>query len=581
MIMISQIFLFGNDFQRYYNRDIMNSKSRDILKDRYIINDLIGKGSFAYVYKGYDKITKKIIAIKSLKTNVNYAMHSSICETDEFDIYNYLSSIKTDNSKYIIKCYDNFSENGITYTIMEYFDGITLDHFIKNTHNNIEYSYMHNSDSYANIMYKLAEGLHFIHSNNVVHRDIKPANVLINSQGGIKIIDFGLSETKSNYRVSSNPKGTPLHMSPQIIDHRLTYNDYIKADIWALGILYYKLINGKYPYIAQNFEEYTSVIKNKRILSNHKKSTSTKYSNSWFNSVINMTLEKHQKIRCNSSELLKCWTNMEIYIIPKYGVKSRSNLINILRYLGHNIKDNISQQELKYIISNNFKVYFKNLYIDISEYLTFYKFFYCNYVDLGYNDLSNVEIAIEILHDIKYNPYKIEQMLYNFIIREISNIDKFNCSEFINFFEALQQIDPSNILINIKTYSELVTLLNSNIQLLKFNTDQSKLKLQSLIKILQLKMYSLTTNSYNKICNSDPLLKEDLIMTNNKDEMLLSVSQFIDIGDITIKNRHISLIDSYKQNKNPLKKKKMFLEKIVLSNVAKKYPNLNLILKYC
>ena len=92
----------------------------------------------------------------------------------------------------------------------------------------------------------IVEGIAHCHSKNVVHRDIKLENVMIDSNNNVKIIDFGFSITISKDKKLSIFCGTPSYMAPEIVK-RTPYSGYA-ADIWALGILLYTLLCGKFPF---------------------------------------------------------------------------------------------------------------------------------------------------------------------------------------------------------------------------------------------------------------------------------------------------------------------------------------------
>lgn len=80
-------------------------------------------------------------------------------------------------------------------------------------------------------------------SNGIIHRDLKPANILID-KGGYKLADFGFAKTVDNFKkdMMSSMVGTPLYMSPQILDNKKYTN---KTDIWSLGFIFYETLFGK------------------------------------------------------------------------------------------------------------------------------------------------------------------------------------------------------------------------------------------------------------------------------------------------------------------------------------------------
>jgi len=100
--------------------------------------------------------------------------------------------------------------------------------------------------------------LNYLHESNICHRDIKLTNVMVRKLESIKIIDFGFAT--STDIVSKLFCGTPAYMSPELIK-RQTYNGK-KSDIWAFGVLFYKLITGRYPFGKEGDPDLKSNISN-------------------------------------------------------------------------------------------------------------------------------------------------------------------------------------------------------------------------------------------------------------------------------------------------------------------------------
>lgn len=94
---------------------------------------------------------------------------------------------------------------------------------------------------------------------NISHRDIKIDNILVNEYGEVKVIDFGFAvKRNSQSELISNFCGTPTFMCPEII-RRLPYDSH-KADVWALGVLFYRLVTGRYPFRGESDAELNLVI---------------------------------------------------------------------------------------------------------------------------------------------------------------------------------------------------------------------------------------------------------------------------------------------------------------------------------
>ena len=114
------------------------------------------------------------------------------------------------------------------------------------------------------ILVSLAKALNYLHSKGVSHRDIKLENILMNPQGVIKLIDFGFAVMDADGDVLlDNYCGTPAYMSPEIVERKL-YDGH-KADMWALGILTYKIVCGKFPFKESPDHDLYSAIVNQEV----------------------------------------------------------------------------------------------------------------------------------------------------------------------------------------------------------------------------------------------------------------------------------------------------------------------------
>ena len=103
------------------------------------------------------------------------------------------------------------------------------------------------------ITISITKALAYLHSKNICHRDIKLENILVNELGIVKMIDFGFAVVQSTNQPVTNFCGTPSYMSPEIIK-REPYDGY-KADMWALGIVLYRLLCGRFPFTGNTDQE--------------------------------------------------------------------------------------------------------------------------------------------------------------------------------------------------------------------------------------------------------------------------------------------------------------------------------------
>ena len=123
---------------------------------------------------------------------------------------------------------------------MEFISGISLREYYTKMNRRIP------EDKAKLIFYQIMDAMNYLHSNHIAHRDIKLENILIDCKYNVKIIDFGFGVYNPNDNLQTFFCGTPNYMPPEIIN-KIKYNP-IMADLWSLGILLFKMVDGEFPY---------------------------------------------------------------------------------------------------------------------------------------------------------------------------------------------------------------------------------------------------------------------------------------------------------------------------------------------
>ena len=208
------------------------------LDARYEIQELIGVGGMAVVYRAYDIIEDKIVAIKILK--------DEFLGNKEFvrRFKNESKAIAVLSHPNIVKVYDVSFGTKIQYIVMEYIDGITLKEFIS----------QRKIIKWKDALYfvnQILSALKHAHSKGVIHRDIKPQNIMLLKDGTIKVTDFGIARFSRNETQTMTDRaiGSVHYISPEqakgsVIDE--------KADIYSVGVMLYEMLTGKLPFEADN-----------------------------------------------------------------------------------------------------------------------------------------------------------------------------------------------------------------------------------------------------------------------------------------------------------------------------------------
>ncbi len=219
-----------NSFDKLINR---------VLDGRYRIENVLGIGGMAYVLKATDlKEQNRTVAIKILNDEFN---------RDELAVKRFVNESKAVSmlsAQNIVKIYDIVITDSLKYIVMEYVNGITLKDYI---------------DKVGALGWKEAVhyvrqiliGLSHAHEKGIIHRDVKPQNVMLLKDGRVKVTDFGIAKIAKSESITlpDNAIGTVNYVSPEQASGKAV--DF-KSDIYSVGVMFYEMVTGKLPFVADS-----------------------------------------------------------------------------------------------------------------------------------------------------------------------------------------------------------------------------------------------------------------------------------------------------------------------------------------
>jgi len=201
---------------------------------RYEVIEELGKGGMGRVYRVLDTKIDEEVALKLIRPEVASERKTIKRFSNELRLARQISH------KHVCRMYDLSEEAGIHYITMEYVPGESLKSMIKMTK-------QFSASTAISIAKQICQGLAEANKYGVVHRDLKPGNIMIDRDGNVRIMDFGIARSIESKEVTETGMliGTPEYMSPEQVrgegeDHR--------SDIYSLGIILYEMLTGKLPF---------------------------------------------------------------------------------------------------------------------------------------------------------------------------------------------------------------------------------------------------------------------------------------------------------------------------------------------
>lgn len=242
---------------REFVEDIAENISQSALifpSDRYVLIEKIGQGGMGDVYLAQRKVEgiKQKVAIKILHKSDHMSQERFLQEAA------ILSQLSHPHISQFIDA--DFLNDGRPYVVMEYTKGKTITEYCQTIKADI--------NTRLGLFMNLCEAVQHAHRNLIIHRDIKPDNIIVNSNGQLKLLDFGIAKImQHDANIKTHTQMhimTPAYASPE---QYLGEPVNVSSDVYSLGVVFYELLSGVRPYETKRYSpiEYEKTLRNKKI----------------------------------------------------------------------------------------------------------------------------------------------------------------------------------------------------------------------------------------------------------------------------------------------------------------------------
>ncbi|MCW0952694.1 Stk1 family PASTA domain-containing Ser/Thr kinase [Weissella ceti] len=208
-----------------------------LIGDRYRVISRLGKGGMANVYRAYDTILEREVAVKFMRLDL---------KDDPMVQKRFENEIRSSSelvNEHITQVYDYGEENGSQYLVTEFVDGKDLKRY-ELTESPIPLTKI------VDLMSQILIGVEAAHDQRIIHRDLKPQNILVSNEGEAKITDFGIARAQSSYGMTQTNTaiGSVHYMAPEQVRGETAS---VRSDIYSLGIMLFELLTGDVPYTGE------------------------------------------------------------------------------------------------------------------------------------------------------------------------------------------------------------------------------------------------------------------------------------------------------------------------------------------
>ena len=215
---------------------------------RYRVEGLLGSGAMGEVYRAYDPVIDRMVAIKVVRPDLAAGSGS-----DQW-LQRFRREARAAGRRFhpnIVAVLDFGEDGGMPFLAMEYVDGSSLDALLKTS------GPLDPGRSVA-IITQVLSALGFAHRNGIVHRDVKPSNIMVLSSGEVKVADFGIARIDaSEFTIVGDLLGTPAYMAPEQFSGAPVDT---RTDLFAAGVILFEMLTAVKPFRGKSITEIISLM---------------------------------------------------------------------------------------------------------------------------------------------------------------------------------------------------------------------------------------------------------------------------------------------------------------------------------
>ena len=227
-----------------FDRPMDDSRATDQMPQtigRYQVQESVGFGAMGAVYKAFDPLIKRTLAIKTIRLDIprQSPQYKSFIER----FYHEARISGTLSHPNIVTLFDIGEEGGLPYLAMEYVEGETIASIL-------DRGVKFKPERVISLVSQIASAVDYAHGKGVIHRDIKPSNLILYDGDRVKVTDFGIAKLADTEMTQSGTLlGTPSYMSPeQAMGEKLDG----RSDIFSLGVCAFEMLSGEQPFPGSN-----------------------------------------------------------------------------------------------------------------------------------------------------------------------------------------------------------------------------------------------------------------------------------------------------------------------------------------